>query len=103
MVLYFNYKITFKIDKTLMLGSEEGQQWRRTNTDPHDAPGEHWVVLYVENSSYGEFFDSFGRPPDAPCRTFLNYNFSNLIFNDRHFQSAISRFCGHYCIFYCLH
>src|SRR6218665_3966086 len=46
------------------------------NTDPHDAPGEHWVVLYVENSSYGEFFDSFGRPPDAPFRTFLNYNCS---------------------------
>jgi len=73
------------------------------NTDPHDAPGEHWVVLYVENSSYGEFFDSFGRPPDAPFRTFLNYNCSNWIFNDRHLQSAISRFCGHYCIFYCLH
>ena len=23
--------------------------------------------------------------------------------DDRHLQSAISRFCGHYCIFYCLH
>src|SRR6218665_234989 len=73
------------------------------NTDPHDAPGEQWVVLYVENSSYGEFFDSFGRPPDVPFRTFLNYNCSNWISNDRHLQSAISRFCGHYCIFYCLH
>ena len=73
------------------------------NTDPHYAPGEHWVVLYVENSSYGEYFDSFGRPPDAPFRTFLDVNCNYWIFNDRHLQSAISGFCGHYYIVYCLH
>src|SRR6218665_376287 len=75
------------------------------NTGPPYAPGEHWVVLYVENSSYGEYFDSFGRPPDAPFRTFLDVNCNYWIFNDWHLhvQSAINRFCGHYCIFYCLH
>ena len=73
------------------------------NTNPHNAPGQHWVVIYVESPSYGEFFDSFGRPPDAPFRTFLNDNCSHWISNDRHLQSAISRFCGHYCVFYCLH
>src|SRR6218665_2186775 len=69
------------------------------NTDLHDAPGEYWVVLYVENANYGEFFDSFGRPLDDPFRTLLNDNCNYWIFNDR---NSISRFCGHYCIFYCL-
>ena len=30
------------------------------NTDLHDAPGEHRVVLYLKSGSYGEFLDSFG-------------------------------------------
>ena len=73
------------------------------NTDPHDKPGQHWIVLYIEDSSYGEYFDSFGRPPDAPFRIFLNKHCAHWIFSERQLQSAISRFCGHYCIFYCLH
>ena len=72
------------------------------NTDPHYKPGEHWVVLYVEDFSYGEYFDSFGRPPDVPFRRFLHRHCARWIFTDRHLQSVISRFCGHYCIFYCL-
>ena len=73
------------------------------NTDPHDKPGEHWIAIYVEDDGYGEYFDSFGLPPKAIFRTFLNRNCRNWIFNNKHVQSAISRFCGHYCILYCLH
>src|SRR6218665_68659 len=73
------------------------------NTDPHDKPGEHWIVKYIENSSYGEYFDSFGRPLDIPFKSFLNRYCDRWIFNERHLQSAISHYCGHYCIFYCLH
>ena len=73
------------------------------NTDPHDKPGEHWVVLYIENPSYGEYFDSFGEPPNAPFRTFLHKHCNRWIYTDRNLQSVISRFCGHYCIFYCIH
>lgn len=56
------------------------------NTDPHDAPVARRprLVPYLENENYGEFFDSIGRPPDAPFRTFLNDNCRHLIFNDRH-------------------
>jgi len=60
------------------------------------------VSSYCYLLDYGEFFDSFGRPPDDPFRTFLNDNCNYWIYNDRHLQSSISRFCGHYCIFYCL-
>jgi hypothetical protein len=73
------------------------------NTDPHDRPGEHWIVLYVEDSSYGEYFDSFGRPPDQPFRTFMDRYCSNWTRNERQLQSIISYYCGHYCVFYCLH
>lgn len=73
------------------------------NTDPHDEPGQHWVVLYIEDSSYGEYFDSFGMPPNIPFSTFLNKHCTRWIFNERHLQSSISHYCGHYCIFYCLH
>jgi len=73
------------------------------NTDPHDEPGEHWVVLYIENSSYGEYFDSFGEAPAAPFRTFLHEHCERWIYTDRNLQSVISRFCGHYCVFYCIH
>ena len=73
------------------------------NTDPHYEKGQHWIVLYVENSSYGEYFDSFGRPPLDIFREFLNRHCKYWIFNENHLQSSVSHFCGHYCIFYCLH
>lgn len=93
----------FPCDRLPIQLNKSGPSLMVCNTDPHDKPGQHWIVLYVEDSSYGEYFDSFGRPPDTSFRTFLNRNCVNWIFNERHLQSAISRFCGHYCIFYCLH
>jgi len=72
-------------------------------TDPHDRPGQHWIVIYVEDEGYGEYYDSFGLPLDVTFRTFLNRHCRNWIFNKKHAQSAINRFCGHYCILYCLH
>jgi len=71
------------------------------NTDPHDRPGEHWVVMYVDGER-GEFFDSFGRPPTGVFKEFMNFNCKRWIFNDRQLQSICSRFCGHYCVFYCI-
>src|SRR6218665_4035570 len=53
------------------------------NTDPHDKPGEHWIVIYVEDGSYGEYFDSFGLPPNAIFRTFLNRHCGNWLFNEK--------------------
>ena len=34
------------------------------NTDPSDKPGRHMVAIYIENGR-GDFFDSFGRRPNA--------------------------------------
>src|SRR3989442_13513164 len=38
------------------------------NTDPHDKPGEHWVVLYID--IVGQYFASFAQ--ETP-RTFQHY------------------------------
>ena len=65
------------------------------NTDPHRL-GEHWVAIYVDNEGrYGEYFDSFGRPPSVTFRRYLDKHWS---YNDVQLQSVVSRFCVLYCI-----
>ena len=55
------------------------------------------------NDGRGEYFDSYGQQPPAVFRTFLDKRCANgWIRNELQMQSAISRFCGHYCVFYCL-
>jgi len=73
------------------------------NTDPASKPGRHWVAIYVRDGR-GEFFDSFGRAPNAAAvfEHYMNSYRSSWIFNNKQLQSVISRFCGHYCIYYCL-
>ena len=71
------------------------------NTDPSDKPGRHWVCICVEDGR-GEFFDSFGRRPCEVLERYLNSCCSSWIFNTRQLQSVISKFCGHYCIYYCV-
>jgi len=71
------------------------------NTDPANRPGRHWVCVSVKDS-YGEYFDSFGLPPTADFERYLNRHCSSWTFNDRQLQSVVSRFCGHYCIDYCM-
>lgn len=34
------------------------------NTHPHNQPGERWLTLYLVRCNHGEFFDSFGHPPE---------------------------------------
>jgi len=71
------------------------------NTDPATSPGRHWVCMYVENGR-GEYFDSFGQAPTVTFERYLNRHCSSWTFNSRQLQSVISRFCGHYCIYYCV-
>lgn len=72
------------------------------NTDPHSKPGEHWIVIYLDDKCHGEYFDSFGRTPLPTFREFLDRHCTNWIYNEKQLQSVVSRFCGHYCVFYCL-
>ena len=41
------------------------------NTQPLDAPGEHWVANWLEQNGTAEYFDSFAQPPDHEMEYFL--------------------------------
>ena len=73
------------------------------NTDTSNKRGEHWIVLYITKNRRGEYFDSFGRCPFEHLKILLDENCAEWICNDRYIQSVISKFCGPYCIFYCLY
>lgn len=72
------------------------------NTDPSYKPGLHWIAIHVDESRRGEFFDSFGRPPDRDFEQYMNKHCSIWMYNRRQLQSLISSFCGYYCCFYCM-
>jgi hypothetical protein len=73
------------------------------NTDPHDKPGKHWIAINIDaDGRHGEYFDSLGQPPSTTFERFLNERCEEWIFNERQLQSVISRFCGHYCVYYCM-
>ena len=69
------------------------------NTDASDKPGQHWICMHFEDG-HGEYFDSFGRRPPVNFERYLNRQCSSWTFNRRQLQSVISKFCGHYCIYY---
>lgn len=72
------------------------------NTDPHKKPGEHWIVLYLDNYAQGEYFDSLAQDPDFIFDSYLKKYCANYVKNDKQIQSVISAFCGQYCVFYSL-
>jgi len=59
------------------------------------------VAIYIEDGR-GDFFDSFGRRPNADFERYINRHCSSWNFNDKQLQSVVSKFCGHYCIYFCI-
>ena len=72
------------------------------NTDNSDKPGRHWIVIHVDEDGHGDFFDSFGRQPNDYFERYMNRHCLSWNFNDRQLQSVVSKFCGHYCIYFCI-
>lgn len=73
------------------------------NTDPSHLPGTHWIAIFIDpRRQRGEYFDSFGRPPDEHFNNYMNAHCSNWIYNKRQLQSIVSKYCGYYCVVYCL-
>ena len=72
------------------------------NTDPSYKPGTHWIAIHVDRNGCGEYFDSFGRPPDKHCERYMNTYCRTWTFNRVQLQSIISSFCGFYCCMFCL-
>jgi len=70
------------------------------NIHNSDKPGQHWISIYMSDEGRGEYFDSYGRPPN---QTFLRNNCREWTFNDRRLQSPLSNVCGQYCVVYLLY
>jgi hypothetical protein len=74
------------------------------NTDPDDRPGIHWVALYIDVNSRGEYYDRTWRPPfSRACVNFMNKHCTSWTYNTIRVQEEGSTVCGHYCIFYLIH
>lgn len=78
------------------------------NTHPRNKPGEHWLALYVDDDKTGEFFDSYGNPPDYiyfpdSINIFLQKNCDRIVFNAVQVQDPLSAMCGQHCFFYLHH
>ena len=71
------------------------------NTEPSDEAGRHWICIYIKDDC-GEFFDSFGRAPNSVFEQYMNCHCAVWTFNHKQLQSVISKFCGHYCIYFCI-
>ena len=43
------------------------------NTDPDHQIGQHWVAIYIDANSRGEYYDPIGRPPhESAYVNFMN-------------------------------
>ena len=71
---------------------------------PREGSG-HWVVIRIcKRMEYGEFFDSYGRPPQQyGLEGFLERSVrGRYVYNDVQLQGSTSYTCGHHCIAYCV-
>ena len=67
------------------------------NTDPSTEPGTLGLAFYFPSREKGEFFYSYGYPPEHYDETF---KFETIeTWNNRKLQSSWSEVCGQYCIF----
>lgn len=70
------------------------------NMDKENSGGSHWVLLWLLNSQYCIYFDSFGIVPPSQIKTIAN-RFKNgfLMYNTRILQGINEADCGYWAIF----
>jgi hypothetical protein len=68
-------------------------------TSPMDRPETHWVALYIDANSRGEYYDPTGRPPFLWAYVnFMNKHCTSWTYNAIRVQEEGSTVCGHHCI-----
>lgn len=73
------------------------------NTDPQTEKGSHWVAVYFPTKERGEFFYSYGYPPDfyqQNFKTFLDSHSRTWVYNHRCLQNFDSSTCGQFCLYF---
>ena len=67
------------------------------NTDAQTEVGTHWVAIFIDQDSFGQYFDSFGLPPFREEFTnFLDNNCNEHVANKITLQCIDCITCGHY-------
>jgi hypothetical protein len=73
------------------------------NTDPDHRMGQHWVAIYIDANSRGEYYDPTGRPPHESAYMYVNFMNKHCLhwtYNTVRVQEEGSTVCGHHCIIY---
>lgn len=71
-----------------------------SNLDPDSKPGSHWIAIHIDRSGFGQYFDSYGRPPSTYHKEFLRRNARHCAFNRYRLQYDLSSVCGQYSLTY---
>ena len=71
------------------------------NTDPNHRIGQHWVAIYIDANSRGEYYDPTGRPPlESAYVNFMNKHCLHWTYNSVRVQQEGYIVCGLHYIFY---
>ena len=74
------------------------------NTVPDHRMGQHWVAIYIDANSRGEYYDPTGRPPhESAYVNFMNKHCLHWTYNIVRVQEEGSTVCEHHYIFYLIH
>ena len=74
------------------------------NTDPDHRMRQHWIAIYIDANSRGEYYDPTGRPPhESAYVNFMNKHCLHWTYNTVRVQEEGSIVCGLHCIFYLIH
>jgi hypothetical protein len=74
------------------------------NTDPDHRMWQHWVAIYIDANSRGEYYDPTGRQPDESAYVnFMNKHCVHWTYNTVRVQEEGSIVCGLHWIFYLIH
>jgi hypothetical protein len=76
------------------------------NTDPENKPGKHWVGFYFDDEGHGDYFDSYGLPPNLypKFQQFLIRNSPmSFTWSGQTLQGQGSLSCGQYVVYYLFH
>ena len=74
------------------------------NMDPDHQMWQHWVAIYIDANSRGEYYDPTERPPhEYAYVNFMNKHCLHWTYNTVRVQEEWSIVCGLHCIFYLIH
>ena len=73
------------------------------NTQSHNLPGLHWIVVFIDAAKVGDVFDSFALPLSNTLIQWLNRHTRRWGQSHLTLQHPLSSTCGAFALYYALH